>query len=105
MKLKSIISLISAFIILFTAQSCHRKSHPEKTPEVTKPVVKKKKAEIKPTVAVPKRIMVEDKNAKRTVDGRFYYDFQGKRYWKNKKDGMYYIYNKSMYTDPDFQKP
>lgn len=60
---------------------------------------------VKPKVkeAVPKVIIVNDKVAKRSVDGRYYYDFEGHRYWRNKKDGKYYIFHKSMFNDPAFQ--
>ncbi len=53
--------------------------------------------------AVPQVITVNDVAAKKTVDGRLYYDLNGKRYWRNKKDGKYYLYNKSMYNNPDFK--
>jgi hypothetical protein len=66
-----------------------------------------KKAPIKRKVKepVPKVISVNDAAAKKSVDGRFYYDLQGHRYWRNNKDGKYYLYNKSMNSDPDFKKP
>lgn len=53
--------------------------------------------------AAPKVILVNIKAAKKSVDGRYYYDFEGKRYWRNKKDGKFYLYNKSMYGDPNFK--
>ena len=64
-----------------------------------KPVVKK------PVESTPKVISVNDKAAKKTIDGRYYYDLLGHRYWRNNKDGKYYLYNKSMHTDPAFKKP
>ena len=58
----------------------------------------------KPKETIPKVIAVGDNAAKKSVDGRLYYDLQGHRYWRNNKDGKYYLYNKSMATDPDFKK-
>jgi PBP1b-binding outer membrane lipoprotein LpoB len=51
----------------------------------------------------PKSIVVNDAVAKKAVDGRLYYDLQGKRYWKNYKDGKYYLYNKNMSGNPDYK--
>lgn len=51
---------------------------------------------------VPKVIVVDDRKARRSVDGRYYYDLGGRRYWRNKRDGKYYLFNKSMFGDPDF---
>lgn len=53
--------------------------------------------------SIPQVITVNDVAAKKTVDGRLYYDLNGKRYWRSKKDGKYYLYNKSMYNNPDFK--
>ncbi|MBK6380069.1 MAG: hypothetical protein IPF72_10235 [Chitinophagaceae bacterium] len=55
--------------------------------------------------AVPKVIIVNDKIAKRSVDGRYYYDLEGRRYWRNNRDGKYYLFNKSMFDNPDFKSP
>ena len=96
--------------IFFSAalfSSCSRKSHPSasssastevKTDEY-KAVVKKPKA------TFPKVIAVNDSAATKSVDGRLYYDVMGHRYWKNYKDGKYYLFNKSMYSDPAFKNP
>ncbi|MCO5285839.1 MAG: hypothetical protein M9898_05455 [Chitinophagaceae bacterium] len=54
---------------------------------------------------VAKAIYVNDAAAKTSVDGRLYYDVDGKRYWKNYKDGKYYLFNKSMFDNPDFKPP
>ena len=48
-------------------------------------------------------ITVNDKAAKTSVDGRLYYDVDGRRYWKNYNDGKYYLFNKSMYNNPAFK--
>jgi len=98
--------LIVAFLMAFTLYSCSKKSHPAKPTEGT--VIKDsstvaKKAPVKLKTAVPKVIVVNDAAAKKSVDGRLYYDLQGRRYWRNYKDGKYYLFNKSMYSDDAFK--
>lgn len=56
-----------------------------------------------PKTAVPKVIIVDDRTAGKTIDGRLYYDLEGHRYWKNYNDGKYYLYNQSMYNDKAFK--
>jgi hypothetical protein len=69
-------------------------------------VVKKVVPKPKPKPApIPKVIVVNDAGAKKAIDGRLYYDMQGRRYWRNNKDGKYYLYNKSMQTDEAFKAP
>ena len=63
---------------------------------------KPKPVEIRKTPA-PKMISVNDAVAKKAVDGRLYYDLEGHRYWRNKKDGKYYKYFKGMHDDPAFK--
>lgn len=107
--------LFFSFLIL---ASCHKKTVPNRSDSITvtqahpggeparvdsqavapKPVVRRK-----PPVAVAKVITVNDGAAKKSVDGRLYYDVAGKRYWKNYKDGKYYLYDKSQYNNPDFK--
>jgi len=70
---------------------------PEKT---EKPVVKEK-----PKPEFPKVITVNDEAASKSVDGRLFYDVLGHRYWKNYNDGKYYLFDKSMYNNPDFKPP
>ena len=53
---------------------------------------------------IPKVITVNDAAAHKSVDGRYYYDVLGHRYWRNNKDGKYYLFDKSMYTNSDFKK-
>jgi len=84
--------------------ACSKKTQPTSAivnkPAETKaatPVVKKKK------MPRPKIITIDDRAATKAPDGRMYYDFDGKRYWKNFADGKYYLYTKSMYTDPAFK--
>jgi hypothetical protein len=91
-------------------QSCSKKAVPEKekVPPLTsvvtykhpKKIIVLKKRHITPT---PNQIFVEEKAAKKTADGRHYYDLEGNRYWRNKKDGMYYLYYKGMFEDSNFQ--
>jgi hypothetical protein len=96
-----IMILLSAFLIL---SSCSKKSQPVSSaavkPAETKPV---KKAVVK--TAVPKVIVVNDSVAKRSVDGRYYYDLEGRRYWRNNRDGKYYLFHKSMFENEDFKAP
>lgn len=115
-----ILILITVFLIAVTFYSCSKKSHPSRTATITpvngissplevkkndslvvvkdKPVIKTK------TKAVfPKVITVNDSAAIKSVDGRLYYDVMGHRYWRNNKDGKYYLFNKSMYNNDDFQ--
>ena len=93
------------FLLLFVIVSCGRKHVPSKTPteinavDSVKVISVSKKA--KPNF--PKVITVNDAAAKKSTDGRLYYDVMGHRYWKNYKDGKYYLFNKSMYNNPDFK--
>jgi len=97
-----------AFPLLFIFSYCSKKTNPGKQTSTSvygnetspKPVVKKA---VK--TPVPKVIVVNDVAAKKTFDGRLYYDLEGRRYWKKYKDGKYYLFNKSMTTNPDFKKP
>jgi hypothetical protein len=87
--------------------SCSRKSHPSSSSS-TSAEAKKDEPKIivkKPKATFPKVISVNDSAASKSVDGRLYYDVMGHRYWKNYKDGKYYLFNKSMYSDPAFKKP
>jgi len=70
------------------------------TEKTEKPVVKEK-----PKPEFPKVITVNDQAASKSVDGRLFYDVLGHRYWKNYKDGKYYLFDKSMYNNPDFSPP
>ena len=65
-----------------------------------KPIVKEK-----PKPEFPKVITVNDGAASKSVDGRLFYDVLGHRYWKNYNDGKYYLFDKSMYNNPDFKPP
>lgn len=96
---------LMALFILTGVTGCSKKAHPSTasstnttTPAAVKPV---KKATLK--TVVPKVIIVNDKVAKRSLDGRYYYDLEGHRYWRNNRDGKYYLFNKSMFDNPDFK--
>ena len=113
------IYFVSVLCIYITISSCSKKIYPnptvpllsskndsvvivKKTDSIvtSKRIVKRKVKEPIPTV-----ITVNDKFAKKSVDGRFYYDLQGKRYWRNNKDGKYYLFNKTMQNDDSFKSP
>lgn len=97
--------------ILILVVGCSRKTSPaaNKTSgketsntTATKPPSPKTK-KVKPPIA--RVIIMNDSVAKKTFDGRLYYDLDGRRYWKNYVDGKYYLYNKSQNSDPAFKKP
>ena len=111
--------LLFFFVCLFSVflNSCSKRSHPSKTATVT-PIsgvlttetnkvdsvtTEKKVVKSKPKTEFPKVISVNDNAALKSVDGRLYYDVQGHRYWRNNKDGKYYLFNKNMYNNPDFK--
>ena len=98
-------------IIALAILSCRRKHVPEKTPPspevvVEKPVIKKPKKKVytpKNKDIIPNAITVNDRVARKSIDGRLYYDLLGNRYWKNYKDGKYYLFSQKMYDDPSFK--
>src|SRR4051812_48061522 len=94
-------TLIYSLLFLLFICSCSRKHVPETSSSGTD------SARVKTIVAkratAPKIITVNDKAAKKSVDGRLYYDLDGHRYWKNYNDGKYYLFNRSMYSDPAFR--
>jgi hypothetical protein len=101
-----------AFLAAALLFSCSKKVHPVTTTAAAPSPVKStadtmavKKVIVKKKIKepVPKVISVNDLSAKKTVDGRLYYDLEGHRYWRNKKDGKYYLYNKAMYENEDFK--
>ena len=87
-----------ALILLIT--NCGRKHTPQTAATATKPAVTK--ATPKKKTPVPTVIVVNDNAAKKSFDGRLYYDLQGHRYWKNYVDGKYYLFNKSMFSDSSY---
>lgn len=103
---------IFIFISASTLFSCSKKIHPviPETPAVintvsdtTTAVAKKVIVKRKIKDPVPKMISVNDAIAKKTVDGRLFYDLDGHRYWRNNKDGKYYLFNKAMYDQAEFK--
>jgi hypothetical protein len=113
----------TVIVILSFLLSCSKKHIPEKTATQTsvsevsatdsinrktpaKPVVvKKRNFTPKKKDIIPPSIVVNDQAAKKAVDGRLYYDLLGNRYWKNYKDGKYYLFNQKMYDNPAFKPP
>lgn len=96
--------ILSALLIGFCIAGCSKRSNPAagsaaKSSE-TKTV---KRATVK--TAVPKVIVVNDSVAKRSVDGRYYYDLEGRRYWRNNRDGKYYLFRTGMFENEDFKAP
>lgn len=113
------IPLIAVVVVMMAIQSCSKKVLPNRSDENnnatinTNDEIKKtdsvavvrRTIKRKAVTAAPKVIVVNDQFAKKSVDGRYFYDLQGHRYWRNNKDGKYYLFNKSMTTDPAFKKP
>jgi hypothetical protein len=119
--------LIFLFIIFIGLFSCSRRSHPSRNNPTTvennnsnnstinNATIERKSdsaAAVKKAIAkrnakppLPKVISVNDEAAHKSIDGRLYYDVMGHRYWRNYKDGKYYLFNKSMFSDPDFKAP
>ena len=101
--------VIVAFIMVLTLYSCSKKSHPTLVPAQTTEkernelLLKNEPVKAKPKAVIPKVIIVNDSVAHRSVDGRYYYDLMGHRYWRNNKDGKYYLFNKSMFNDEAFK--
>lgn len=99
--MRKIIFLIPVIVITILFTGCSRKIHPA---EENKTSVEKTTVAPKHRATFPKVITVNDSAATKSVDGRLYYDVMGHRYWKNYKNGKYYLFNKSMYSNPDFKK-
>ncbi|WP_462249902.1 hypothetical protein [Ferruginibacter sp.] len=97
---------ISFTVLIF---SCGKKNVPQSSANTatvsntSKPVIKKPVVKKAPAAPIAKVIIVNDSVAKKSFDGRLYYDVDGHRYWRNYKDGKYYLFNKSMYSDPAFK--
>jgi hypothetical protein len=118
MQQKHFAVLCIAVTVFFSA--CSRKTIPEdpgrptvtyngktlennNSPAAAKPVVKRTVIKRTTALPVPKVIMVNDKVAKKNIDGRLYYDVEGHRYWRNYNDGKYYLYSRAMYSDSAFK--
>ena len=111
--MKNVLRLAVLYILAAVLFSCNRKTtgttsrtvygSEKKADSAAAPVKAAPVKKIK--TPTPKVIVVNDNIASKTFDGRLYYDLDGKRYWRNYKDGKYYLFNKSMATDPDFKKP
>ena len=113
------ISLIALSFLILILFSCSRRHTPERTTEAATTVttipntnkidsavvVKKRNFTPKKKDIIPPSIVVNDAAAKKAVDGRLYYDLLGNRYWKNYKDGKYYLFSQKMYDNPAFKPP
>ena len=106
------VNILLFILITGCLYSCHKKSIPGKHGDNSQVATAsaKKLAAKSPAIRqlktpVPKVITVNDNAAKKTFDGRLYYDLEGHRYWRNYRDGKYYLYHVSMNTNPDFKKP
>jgi len=101
------IVLITVYLILTGLAACSKKTHPSGSPATSAEAPVAAKPVKKPVIktAVPKVITVNDAAAKRSLDGRYYYDLEGHRYWRNNRDGKYYLFHKSMFDNPDFKAP
>ncbi len=100
-RIAAVVSLIISILIV----GCSKKNIPEKSEKpATEKTVSKAPLIIKtrPT-PTPKVITVNDAIAKKSVDGRLFYDLQKRRYWKNYEDGKYYLFYKGMYEDKAFK--
>jgi hypothetical protein len=97
--------IISSLFISALITGCSKKHHPTTSANTeTKPTTTATTTTPpKPKEPIPTVISVNDKVASKSVDGRLYYDLEGHRYWRSKKDGKYYLFNKSMYNDPAFK--
>lgn len=90
-------NILLALGLMLHISSCSKKHLPEENTTTTNA---EKKIRV---MTVPHVITVSDKAAKKSVDGRLYYDVDGHRYWRNYNDGKYYLFNKAMYNDPAFK--
>lgn len=111
LKIGIVVSIFSLLLL-----GCSKKVHPSASENKSEEevvgkkentvIVEKEKTTVVKTNSkklFPKVISVNDAAAQKSVDGRLYYDVMNHRYWKNYKDGKYYLYNKSMYKNPDFK--
>lgn len=103
---KYLAAVIIGFCVVIIG--CNKKQQPQNAivgSSNNEPVVVEKKTPVRriPKVATAKVIIVDDRTASKTIDGRLYYDLEGHRYWKNYNDGKYYLYNRTMYADKAFK--
>lgn len=109
MQLK--LPFIAISVCCFLLAACSKKHQPQKDTGLlsasdsiaARPAVKKIfKAPVnkRPVATV---LTVNDKGAKKSIDGRLYYDLKGYRYWRNYDDGKYYLFNSTMFNDPAFK--
>ena len=103
--MKKYVGIKIVLIAFVLVQGCSKKTTPASSENTTNTEVNAEKKKPVPPIktATPKVITVNDKAATKSVEGRYYYDLEGKRYWRNKKDGKYYLYYKGMFDKPEFQ--
>ena len=112
--------LFHLILISLLLYSCSRRHVPEKTVSKTtvtetnpsEVIIKNPPSAVKKHVhqptkkdIIPNVIVVNDAAAHKSVDGRLYYDLLGHRYWKNYKNGKYYLFNQAMYSNDAFKPP
>ena len=102
MRKKYLAAVIIGFCFIII--SCNKKQQPQNATiglSNNEAGVVEKKTPVRriPKVATPKVIIVNDRTASKTVDGRLYYDLEGNRYWRNYDDGKYYLFNQRLNRD------
>lgn len=99
-KLPAFLFIVCCILIA----GCSKKHQPQTDiPGSTAPAVEKRPVKKVIHTAVPTVISVDDRGAQKSVDGRLYYDLEGRRYWKNYNDGRYYKFKQGMFDDPAFK--
>jgi hypothetical protein len=105
MQIKKLVIAFLTGCIFLTA--CSRKHQPQITTNnsgletVKPPIVKPLPAKVIHS-PVPQVLTIYG-GMQKSVDGRLYYDLEGRRYWKNYDDGKYYLFNKRMFGDAAFK--
>ncbi|UEG48833.1 hypothetical protein LK994_09310 [Ferruginibacter lapsinanis] len=93
------LTVIAFITIALLSGSCSNKYVPVR---VAKLATTKKSVKVK-KLTPPEIITVSDRIASKAADGRYYYDFQGHRYWRNFDDGKYYLITVATYSNPAFK--
>lgn len=98
--MKNILSITAFILLSISIFSCSKKDYTDK---VLASATRHKETKVRKPKA-PKVISVSDALAMTAMDGGLYYEFQGRRYWKNYEDGKYYLFNRSMYKNKAFSQ-
>jgi len=104
-SMKTILFPVTVIFLAVFLFSCSKKTQPTASTAATAPAETRAAVKRPLITTVPKVISVNDKAAKRSLDGRYYYDLNGHRYWRNNRDGKYYLFHKSMFDNVDFKSP